>query len=127
MAVRLDSSLQYDRLISERLHEAQFNNPSFNKTLAQWLNKGPKVKLTRSLVKVRIASYLSMVSEYFPKINHAPTLTAPELMALFDAYAKDTGIGEIDPDLAEYSPEAFSKAIQRGRGFWHILPNPDKK
>jgi hypothetical protein len=53
-------------------------------------------------------------------------ITAAEINHLYNALARDMGIGEVDPDL-DMTQEAFEKAIQRARAMWHIILIPDKK
>jgi len=52
-------------------------------------------------------------------------ITAAEIRRLYDALARDMGIGEVDPDLNDPDnlvyDEAFEKAIQRARAMWHII------
>lgn len=127
--LRLDSSLQYDPRISRLIHKEYMNNPFRYKEILSWLEKGPKVKITPALIKIRQAAFLSGISLSYHTLGGPPPLTAPDLLGLFDAFAKDRGIGDVDPDLAEFSPESFAKAIQRGRAFWTLpqIQPPDKK
>jgi hypothetical protein len=73
-------------------------------------------------IKCSLAGLISAISELV-----GSKLTEPEIRRLFDAYQVRAGKGEIDCDLPD-SPEAFAKAIQRGKKFWlNAINYPDKK
>ena len=119
--LRLDSMLQYDKGLSRIIHRAYLHDPATYKDIARWAAEGPKQKLSKRALKVHFGALLSKMSLELAATVKIPPLTAPQIQGLFDAYAKDIGLGEIDPDLAEYSPEAFYKALQRARSIWMIL------
>jgi hypothetical protein len=79
----------------------------------------PLRRLTLQNVKVSLAALVSVMSMVSKR-----KLTAREIRDLFDAFAREGGIGHIDPDLP--SPEAFEKGIQRERAFWRPMFKADK-
>lgn len=83
--------------------------------------KTPKGKITQQKNKVRIAALISLLSP----ILGCP-LNEPEIRALFDALAQDSGRGDIDTDLPD-GAESFSKAIQRERHSIKKVMTPDKR
>jgi hypothetical protein len=120
--LRLDSSTIHDPKIAEIYHQEQSKkNKSVYDLMAQSLDKSPRAKITLQKIKMNFAGLLSAYSSAFGQ-----RLTEPEIRALFDAISRDSGKGDIDTDLPDGS-EVFSKAIQRERKFWSIIPQPDKK
>ena len=125
--LRLDPRLCHDERIAEMAHSGFCLGRTNYHSMAPLLAKGVKGKVTPGTIKVRLAGFLSSVSMLGDFLGGPPRLTEPEIRALFDAYAKDLGHGDIDTDLP-LAPQAFAKALQRGRKFWgKIVPHPDKK
>ena len=58
---------------------------------------------------MNLAGFISVISTAF---GEKFRLREPDIRALFDAVAKDSGKGDIDTYLPD-SPESFVKAIQR--------------
>ncbi len=117
--LRIDKAVMRDRLIAQHIHEAQLENPARTTFFQKAMQGDPRKQLTKKKVKCTAAGLISNVSEAMGQ-----RLLEPEIRDLFDAIAQDEGKGRIDTDLPE-SPEAFSKAIQRERKFWNILPDYD--
>jgi hypothetical protein len=86
--------------------------------LGECLSK-PRPNLSKRQVKMMLAALMSRISELLGQ-----RFTEPQIRGLYDAIAKDRGVGIRDPDLPE-SPEAFSKAIQRHRSCWQLPEQPD--
>lgn len=119
--LKLDPTALIDKKISAHFHNACFKTNQYNyQRIVKALGSLPKAKLTLSKMKMNIAGLISAQSERLGQ-----RLKEPEIRSLFDAIAKDTGIGDIDTDIPD-SPEAFSQAILRERKFWFPVL-PDKK
>ena len=116
--LRVDPSVIGDQKICEHFYKASWkkDKTGFN-IMVKALQRGPKGKITRRRVKYSIAGLISLASSGLGK-----RLSEPEIKGLFDAVAQDLKNEEIDTSLP-YSPEAFSKAIQRYRP----KLRPDKK
>ena len=71
-------------------------------------------------VKITLAAYVWRVAEL---LNCK--LTFPDVQALFDAIAHDTGKGNVDSDMPD-DPANFKKAVQREVPFWAFLGKRDK-
>lgn len=111
--LRLDKTLTGDRLINRQLMESISADPFKFDRITKAIASKPKEQSTLPRIKIFLAGFISVLSEFF---GHK--FTAPEIQSLFDAVAIDYGYDELrDPDLPD-SPEAFSKAIQRERTFW---------
>lgn len=121
---RLDPSTIHDPVISKKMHRLRQTAPDKHKAAVSWATMPPKKKFTRELIKKRLGGFLAFMSQGLSTCSPYPPLTAPEIMALFDAYAMDSKQGPVDPDLADLSPEAFAKAIQREKEFWAFYVNP---
>ena len=120
--LRLDSSTIHDPKIAEIYHQANSKkNKSVYNLMYKSLNKSPRVKITLQKIKINLAGLISTISIYL-----CQRLTEPEIRALFDAIAYDSGKSYIDTDLPD-SPESFSKAIQRERKAWSIFDKPGQK
>ncbi|MEX2170790.1 MAG: hypothetical protein WD851_15845 [Pirellulales bacterium] len=87
--------------------------------LGECLGK-PLPTLSKRRVKMMLAGHMSRMSEIL-----GCRLSEPEIRDLFDAIAKDHGLGLRDTDLP-LSAETFSKTIQRYRKFWKLPGGPDK-
>ena len=90
------------------------------KCIIESLSK-PLKRTTVRQVKIVLAALISILFQAVQK-----PLTAPKIMALFNAVAKDFGQGPTDRDLQD-DPGVFYQAIYRARKFWLIVPDPDKK
>lgn len=121
---QLDPSTIHDPVISKKMHRLRQTAPDKHKAAVSWATMPPKKKFTRELIKKRLGGFLAFMSQGLSTCSPYPPLTAPEIMALFDAYAMDAKQGPVDPDLADLSPEAFAKAIQREKEFWAFYVNP---
>ncbi|GFO61673.1 hypothetical protein GMST_39980 [Geomonas silvestris] len=120
--LRLDPLMLHDQSIGKRIQALRFNNKAAAyQNLLEAPLKRPKARITRKKMKYAIAGLISGISSLIKK-----PLTEPEIRALFDAVANDSGASPIDTDLAD-SPEAFAKAINRDRAFWLHMFLPDKK
>lgn len=120
--LRLDESTINDSKIAEIYHQAKSKkNKTVYDLMTKSLNKSPRAKITLQKIKINFAGMISTISIYL-----CQRLTEPEIRALFDAIAHDTGKGDIDTDLPD-SPESFSKAIQRERNAWRIFDKPGQK
>jgi hypothetical protein len=89
-------------------------------------SRSPRVKTDMKMIKCNLGGLISYFS-----IAMRQNITAAEINHLYNALARDMGIGEVDPDLKNpdhiICDEAFEKAIQRARAMWHIILIPDKK
>lgn len=120
LAIRLDKKLLFDRHISKHISRLLHIDSGFNEELAKWIGNGPTVGVKRQLVKVRFAHYLIDLSIKLSKIGPTPVLKNIDLFRLYEAYAIDRGLG-VDSDFKSH--DAFNKAMQRNRNFWHISPS----
>jgi hypothetical protein len=121
--IRLDKSVIFDPKISEIIHQAQAAKVQEKiSIIKKAFSMSPNVKIDRQKIKYTLAGLISFASSIMlHKIN------AIEINRLFDAIARDNGIGDVDPDLI-VTPETFEKAVQRSRAFWQtITPQADKK
>jgi hypothetical protein len=114
--VRLDSSVIHEKRIAEYIHSKR-NNQLFQDKIASAISGSINEKVSRRNMKVRIAGLISYFTMAFgSKFNE------PVIRELFDAIAKDKGVGNIDTDLPD-APETFAKGIQRERCNWRDFLN----
>ncbi|WP_319409500.1 hypothetical protein [uncultured Desulfosarcina sp.] len=119
---RLDSSIIFDKKISEHVHQLRTRNYNEYQRIMNALVLPPKPQVNSQRIKMILSGLISYRSE-----GIGTRLTEPEIRDLFDSIAHDSSKGEIeiDTDLPE-SPEAFSQAILRERKIWMKI-YPDKK
>lgn len=110
--LRVDSSVAFDKRISEIIHQARVTKRQVFDELMEAMRLPPKGKVSDQKIKVSMAGKIAAMFDAFDC-----SLTEPEIRDLFDAVSRDFGRGEIDTDLPE-SPEAFSKAFRREKPFW---------
>ena len=125
--MRLDKSIIFDPKISEIIHQAQaMKKQERMSMIKKAFSSSPRVKTDMKTIKC----YLGGLISYF-SIAMRQKITAADISRLYDALARDMGIGEVDPDLNDPDnlvyDEAFEKAIQRARAMWHIILIQDKK
>jgi hypothetical protein len=119
--LRLDPSIIQDKKIAKIFHQSRLNKKSKFDSMVSAMDQPPIKSLTAKSIKYSFAGLISAISEIV-----GSKLTEPEIRELFNAYQVDAGKDDIDCDLPD-SPEAFSKAIQRGKKFWlNAIHYPDK-
>jgi hypothetical protein len=119
--VRLDRSILGEDRIAQHLLNAQTRGERYNlEEVGDAMSGDAKIESLRRL-KVLLAALIWKLAKGMRK-----PIDVPEIRALFDAFAQDSGQGLRDSDLPE-GDEAFYKAVQRQVPFWSIFPDPDKK
>lgn len=111
--IALDDTILHDRLIAKHHIHKSITNSSQCKMLWEAASKKPTGSAARATVKAQIASYLILLSKLISHYTPYPPLTAPQLQALFDAYARDAKRGEYDGDFKPNQPGSFEKMINR--------------
>ncbi|BCS89546.1 hypothetical protein PSDVSF_27880 [Pseudodesulfovibrio sediminis] len=106
--IRLDRSVLFDSIISKRVHEWTLDSQmdtleKIGTAFRTGLSETPLVK-----IKLAWAQYVYDSSRSF-----GMPLNAPDVRALFDAHAQDSGIGMHDPDLSEMTDDAFYQALAK--------------
>jgi hypothetical protein len=120
--LRLDKSVIGDSRIKEILHQAAVaQQRGTMDIISKAISKTPKVTIKARKVKHILAGLLSLIS-----IALGQKLKIAEIVGLYDAAARDMGKGNGDPDFID-KPWTIEKAIERGRSFWQIIPQADKK
>ena len=119
--LRLDSSSIFDRKISQKVHYFRAHDKKKFDIITAAFSGQPQRKISVQKVKVLMASLISHISSDFEE-----KLTEPDIRTLFDAIARDQGLGDIDTDLPE-SPHAFYMAIKRELPFWEAAFDSHKK
>ena len=117
--LRLDKTILSDSRISIQISQSWLKKDKLRLDAINRAIAGtPNFKLTLQSIKMRLAGYISYLSEVF-----GYRLNEPEIRLLFNAVTIDRGSSEIiDTDLPE-APESFAKALQRSRAYWKsILP-----
>jgi len=105
--IKLDPSTIFDKKIARFIHSLRSKNrPKYEQILATLQNKS-KSQITKQKFKVFYAAIITSLS-----IGFGERLTEPDVRGLFDAVARDKGIGEIDTDLPD-SPHTFYMAMKR--------------
>ena len=113
--LKLDKNLFYDRMLSRKTRktEKDVNSDAYQRILRA-MGSEPKVISIRK-VKILIGALIYRCAQVIEQ-----PLSYPELRKIFDACAKDMGLGVIDIDLQE-SDEAFARAVKRDHEFWQCL------
>lgn len=119
--LRLDKSAIFDPKIACQFHQAAGQQSRQFDRLIDALKRPPKGTIQKRKVKASIAAFICFI---FESCGHK--LEEPEIRALFDAVAKDQGLGDIDTDIPDGS-EAFSRAIRRELPSWRKTLKSDKK
>jgi len=110
--LRLDLLIICDNKIVKIVHRSRLDKKSTFDSIVLAIGKTHIKSVTATSIKYSLAGLISLISELV-----GPKLTEPEIRELFNAYQVDAGKDDIDCDLPD-SPEAFAKAIQRGKKFW---------
>lgn len=124
---RLDKSIIFDRVISERFHKLRLSDPGQAQRFFTLINKTPKITATRKNAKYLAGGLLQYVSKNLSLITKTPPLSAPDIHRLFDAYAKDKGSGDQDQDFATIQNDSVYRGIKEACEHWTAVFSPGIK
>ena len=106
--IRIDRSVLFDPVISQRVHTWTMQQQEYKlNRVGSAFAKGIKEIPTRK-VKIAWAQYA-----YDAATTIGMPIEAPQVRALFDAFAQDDGLGMHDPDLIEMTDDAFYQALAK--------------
>lgn len=125
--VRLDKSVIFDRVISEKFHKLRLSEPEKAQYFFGLINKAPKIAATRKKAKYLAGGLLQYLSMSMSLLIRTPQLSAPEIQDLFDACAKDAGLGDQDPDFINIQPDGFYRGIKEACEHWTVTFSPGIK
>jgi hypothetical protein len=118
--LKIDPLMLHDPTIGQHIQALRFSNRTndYERLIAATLKLAVmnhrEIEAARNRSKVEIAAF---ISEFCQALGLP--VTPPQITALFNAYAKDKGVDDYDPDLP--FDESFNKAIKRHSLRWHNL------